>query len=643
MRAINEEPLLKTTIRRSILLIPLILTAILPATLWAANPTVPGTLSFPNPTLENISVLWLISGDDNLNGVVSVRYRKTGDATWRTGMPLRRVPAGTNPDNGWTWPNRHAGSVFDLTPGTSYDIELTLTDPDGGSTARTQSVATRPVPVPMPGGPVKPVTPATFAAQAAGAQPGDILDLAAGTYPGFTFPRDGSSGKPIVIRSTSGAVITGLVDLDGRQWVYLDGLTINGRISMEESSYMAVTKCTVTIPAGAPETDESSGIVFRGRSENNYIADNVVTGIAPWQEDMLGCCTAPFKGEGIEFSGPGHVVMNNRVKGFRDNISTMEEDEAIDQWSIDILNNDIIEAVDDGVEADYCLHNCRIMRNRLTNTFMGLSSQPGIGGPTYFIRNAMYNQILEAFKLHNGTTGDVLLHNTAVKSGDAFGVYSGAPISRTFSRNNLFLGGPGWSGAVWGTGDGKVISLDDADGTLDLNYDGYGSQDGTFRGRIGSTSFSSLAQLKSLTTEKSAVQLSLGVFASTVTHPQNPFPARAIPDLRIAAGSAAENAAILIPGINDNFLGSGPDLGAYEAGAALPVYGPRSIAATPTLTIQDVSHQEGNAGATAVTVTIRLSAPSTSAVAVEYGTADGTASAVPSAAEKPAEPAGSKQ
>jgi hypothetical protein len=567
---------------------------LLPGSLFGADATVPVLLSFPNPTIENISALWLIDGDDDNDGVVTVRFRETGDASWQTGMPLQRVPAGTNPTNGWTWPNRHAGSVFDLLPDTSYEIELTLTDPDGGSTVETHTVSTRPVPTPMPGAPVKAVTPATLASVAASAQPGDILELAAGSYPGFTFSRDGAPGEPIVLRSDGGAVINGVVSLDDRQWVYLDGLTINGRIRMNASSHMAVMRCTVTIPSGASAGQSRSAIVFQQESENNYIADNVVTGIAAWQEDLLGCCDAPFMGEGIELSGPGHVVMNNHVRGFRDDISLMEGDEAVDQWSIDILNNDLERAVDDGVEADYCYHNCRIMRNRVTNSFVGLSAQPSIGGPTYFIRNAMYNLILEAFKLHNGSAGDVILHNTVVKSGDAFGVYAGNAIARTTTRNNVFIGGPGWSGSDWSSGSGRVIHFYDARDP-DMNHDGCGSEDGTIRGRIGATSFSNMTQLQTLTTETDAVLVSLGVFASPVTHPQDPFPERAVPDLRIAAGSAAENAALLIPGVNDDFLGAGPDLGAYEAGADVPVYGPRS-SPPPRVSVGDATVVEGNDG-----------------------------------------------
>jgi len=32
---------------------------------------------------------------------------------------------------------------------------------------------------------------------------------------------------------------------------------------------------------------------------------------------------------------------------------------------------------------------------------------------------------------------------------------------------------------------------------------------------------------------------------------------------------------VVIPNVNDGFVGTAPDAGAYEAGVALPVYGPR--------------------------------------------------------------------
>ena len=80
----------------------------------AQNQTIPGEITTPYPTLINLAIVWNIQGDDNQNGIVNVKYRIKGNRVWKQGMPLRRVPAGQNA--GFTWKNKHSGSIFDLTP-----------------------------------------------------------------------------------------------------------------------------------------------------------------------------------------------------------------------------------------------------------------------------------------------------------------------------------------------------------------------------------------------------------------------------------------------------------------------------------------------------------------------------------------------
>ncbi len=532
-----------------------------------ANVTVPGDLSAPYPTINNISIEWLIEGDANLNGVTAVHFRQAGDTDWREGMPLHRVPAGENERTGFSWPNKHSGSIFDLEPATTYEIALTLTDPDGGSATQTLTATTRAVPAPMADAPVKRVRPETFAAAAAAAQPGDILELEAGVYEGFTFEQDGEPGRPIVIRSADGeAVIEGAINLDSRKHIILDGLIVNGSIHFYAGDSIAVTHSRVTT--------ENHGIIFQGRSQNVYIADNVVVGSTAWQEAALGT-SGDNTGEGIEFSGPGHVIQNNTVIGFRDNISFMEEDEAVDQFSIDVLNNDIYNAADDGVEADYCFHNCRIMNNRLTNVFMGLSSQPSLGGPTYYIRNVMYNVIYAPFKLHNYSVGDVILQNTIAKSGDAFGIYTGDYFQNAYVRNNIFLGGPGGLYNGYNSGKGLIASLGSAGENNSFDYDAFGTKADRFLGQIGSVLFRSLEELRAKTTEQHAIQVDWDIFVAPVVYPEEPCSALPVADLRVKAGSPVQDAAQIIPNVNDSFTGAGPDIGAYEIGQTLPVYGPR--------------------------------------------------------------------
>lgn len=120
-----------------------------------------------------------------------------------------------------------------------------------------------------------------------------------------------------------------------------------------------------------------------------------------------------------------------------------------------------------------------------------------------------------------------------------------------------------------------MLSLSAAGPNGDYDYDGFGSTTGGFSGRIGATTFATLAELRSKTTEKHAVQLGLDVFAKAVAFPSSPFPARAPADVTLKPGSAAEDVSLLLPNINDGFAGKGPDLGAYEAGAPIPKYGPR--------------------------------------------------------------------
>ena len=560
-----------------------IATALL-ASLWSAEvaaqtSTTAGAITTPYPTTQGISIEWAIVGDSNNNGVVTVRYRPAGTTNWKTGMALFRIPAGSNDTGSFgsgngQWSNKHSGSLFDLDPATSYEIELTLTDPDGGSTTQTTTAATRPIPQAAATATTKAVTPANFSTMLSGAAPGDILLMGAGNYPAFTVSRSGADGKPIVLRGTSvdGVVIQGRVTMDDQNYVYLENVTVQGEVRMHGASNMVVRGCHIQSTGEGIDFEIGNAV-----PRNNYIVDNDVVGAAVWVDNQLS--SDGFNGgEGIQFTGSGHVVCFNHVKGFRDDISLMEYDEAYEQVSIDICNNDIEEATDDAVEADSAMGNVRVVRNRVRNCFDGMSSQPDLGGPTYYIQNTMYNVLYSPFKFHNGTVGDVVLHNTVVKCGDAFGCYAGATWSRAFFRNNLFIGGiGGGTYGGYGNGSGNVLDLADADATCSFDYDGLGSiGTNTFAGKIGATRFTSLATLKANTTEVHAVQVDMSVFADAVPFPSNPYPPKPVVDLQLAAGGAAIDKGVVIVGLNDGFSGAAPDLGAYELGATSPVYGPRT-------------------------------------------------------------------
>jgi hypothetical protein len=139
-------------------------------------------------------------------------------------------------------------------------------------------------------------------------------------------------------------------------------------------------------------------------------------------------------------------------------------------------------------------------------------------------------------------------------------------------RNNIGIGapGPGRRGR-----DYLAANFPGADETCDFDYDGYGVIGGPFKGNIGGNVFDSLQSLRMQTSERHGVQVGLDIFAADVVMPDPLLKEWDPPDLRLRPGAAAVDAGAIIPNVTDGYTGAAPDLGAYELGQDLPVYGPR--------------------------------------------------------------------
>ncbi len=545
------------------------------------NETVPGEINTPYPTLTCLAIEWLIEGDNNFNGKVAVSYRKAGSANWSQAMPLVRIPkgnSGTNTRPTYLWRNKHSGSIFNLTPDTEYEIQLDLKDPDGGDETRTVKARTRAVPREAENARIVEVNPATLKEAVMKAEPGDVFVLSPGFYGSFTMPVDGKPGMPVVLRADNTHPVIGstfnAVNLENRKHVIIDGLTVWGTVQLRGAEDVAVQHCTI---------ESQFGIIAQQQPgcKNCYIADNTVRYKIPWVNETIGSGSiwgGPANiGEGIELTGPGNVICYNRVSGFRDGISTMEDLWVYDQICIDIYNNDVSECPDDGIEADFAMGNCRIMNNRITNCGMGVSSQPGLGGPTYFIRNVMYNIAMAPFKITRGSYGDIILHNTVVKAGDGFYQPHGPDAYfRSVWLNNLCIGGSGGGKkGRYSAGEGLAVSLPGYNSTCLFDYNAVGTVNTPFAGLIGNQRFNTIDGLHKLTGAQNCIQIGLNAFASDVEFPDPVFPEREPQDLRLTPDAPAVNAGLVLPNINDDFEGKAPDIGAYETGKSLPHYGPR--------------------------------------------------------------------
>lgn len=571
-----------------------------------ANSTSPGEL-IVYTTLISAGFEWRIAGDDDGDCTVALDYRKIGDVAWRPAQPLMRVEHGL-----WTHGedpgNLLAGSLFFLQPATAYEARLTLSDPDGGSAQRAVGFTTRSGPNATPIR-TRYVTPGSgggsgtladpfrgLAAADAAAQPGDLFIVQAGTYHGaFRATRDGTPANPIVYRGVDPAGV--VVDGDGGASTTSHCVNLRGRRHVSIES-MSLINCLRPVNA-----DSSVGAVVRGctiRPLNQILS---IQGIrAAYSRDMLiANNTLQMTGQwatigrtgsygtggyAILIEGTGHVICHNTIVESWDAVSIPATGTAVPACTtsnVDVYENFVDRASDDGVQADAVQHNVRIFRNRLLNTGSAVSFQPSFGGPGYVLFNELYNSRIEPYKMHQETfygwtqetSGFVVMHNTSVCSRNGWletGIWR-----RGIFRDNLLLGG-------------RLATP-----TFQANYtyagasfdaDGYNRVNGhPVLVRYSGADYPNLPAFYAGTgNEQHGIEVGVGAFVNAALphHPEwnytDGYGAAYTPeqiDLRLASGSAAIDRGLALANVDDAFAGAAPDLGCYESGASLPAYGAR--------------------------------------------------------------------
>jgi hypothetical protein len=532
-----------------------------------ANSLVPGTV-LTYSTISSIGLEWSIAGDADHDGTAGVEFRISGTGAWRPALPLVRVD--------YSGLNRFAGSVLFLLPGTSYEVRLTLVDPDGGGRVQTLVVATRPVPVPPSGGRTFHVVPGAGggtgsaanpfrgidAAQAV-AQPGDTFLVHGGAYGGrITFSSAGSAAAYVVWRSAGdGEALFDGIDVSG-SYVWLEGLTLRNQayalMSKSAPTGVVINRCLFF--------NNHYSIYLQQGGSYWYIADNTIVGDTPYW-------TESFDGEGIELNGYavdsfGHVIAHNTISNVADGISN-------GTYNIDVYGNDIFDVSDDGFEGDPGWANIRVWGNRIHNAaHNGISYQPQNGSPWYIIRNQLVGFMEAPFKFRT-TDRSVIAHNTIVMWSTMI-CCNDAHLLRSIVRNNLWISVAG--GQIWDFGSNV------GDWRTDLNYDGFDWGASTAPFRYGGVVYSSVTALAASGLETGGRRINrAGCFATfDVPGPAPvPIPAQV---MTLNPGCGAIDAGAILPNVNDGYAGLAPDLGAYEVGQPLPQVGPRpaSPPSTPT-------------------------------------------------------------
>jgi hypothetical protein len=322
-----------------IVLVPSVITAQAPVQGPRVSPdaVLPGELVIEPATLINLGFEWFIQGDANLNASVDVSFRERGAGMWRPALPLlrlqgERIYAESRID--LIAPNMFAGSVLDLEPGTSYEVRLTMSDPDGvqGERSRIVTVSTRPEPQPYAGGRVFHVYPPGHAGQkiepafeglmcaynfwCAGTdwatsgrprvRPGDTILVHAGVYRynryeytnnakvnrtvpldgTYYLTADGTEEMPIAIKAAGDGPVVfdgdgnfALFDVRAADYTYFEGITFrNTEVAIQAGTQFIAGAKGLTVKRSRFENVGAGVFTNFAGSSNFYIADNTFLG-----------------------------------------------------------------------------------------------------------------------------------------------------------------------------------------------------------------------------------------------------------------------------------------------------------------------------------------------------------------------------
>jgi hypothetical protein len=259
-------------------------------------------------------------------------------------------------------------------------------------------------------------------------------------------------------------------------------------------------------------------------------------------------------------SGRGTVIRDNTFHDFFDGFGVCPDSDTGTTVETDVYGNLVYRAGDDGMETDGYCSNLRIWGNTFHDVLIGVSLAPVYTGPVFTVRNLIYRTGAgtsdagytgSCFKLNSGygLSGVInLFHNTchaALPGNDGLAIKSPGSWQLLRSRNNI------WAGTEY--------ALSNANPTqpVDLDADDlYTTLPGELAwwADLPDRHLNTLAELQAATGQELAGLNEEPMFRDPATG-----------DYGLHLASPLVDAGVLIPGINHDFQGAAPDIGAFEA------------------------------------------------------------------------------
>ena len=344
-------------------------------------------------------------------------------------------------------------------------------------------------------------------------------------------------------------------DVTGRDWIWIEGFqmryygtrTDGCGVCTLNASHVVVRKNKIHnmqlgIYVNWTGNDEQGNDT---RLEYNEISDPPVN---EWPWDAVKSST--MEGTGIVLRGHiGAIVRGNNIHNFFNGIYTGSSgalEYAAVAFDADIYNNQIHDISDDALEPEGTCVNHRFRNNFIDSTFVGVSLAPITQGPTWVLRNLITNYTNRGVKWALNSDGRVLIYQNTfwTTATSANGMDLITPIHNSVTRNNIFQTG-GYSFYEVQTGStGNDWNNDDLYNTRAASGPHF---------KWENVNYNNTAALCAASGLECQGYEDLPGFA-------NPSGG----DFTLLSSSPNIDRGVVIPGINNDFKGNAPDMGAYE-------------------------------------------------------------------------------
>jgi plastocyanin len=570
-------------------------------------------------TYENISVYSNFLDDDNGNQNPAVlEYKKSSDTTWKKGiaMTLDKRATVRSDNNSWNNPykNQWRASIFGLQPRTSYDVRVTYLDPDGvsGTNPTTATIITRDDNPPSTGRTINVSTQAQLTSALSGAQAGDTIIVAPGTYSAITIAASGTptnwitvkgsdiNNKPLIQGNYTGDLVTitgAFIRFSGFEVAqgHNDIAIPHSHDIIIENNFLHDSKSTSPDNGGTP-------IYVGDTFDTQNAAANVTVQFNTIREDhVAGAVESEAGAVAFKSTQGGHIVRSNRITFTYPVTANVHGTDCVAgvlnfektgpfggyTKDSDVYDNYCEGGTDDGVEVDGANVNVRVYRNTIKAAAGGaISIAPVSVGPVYIFNNVSYDNVpgwsdgsCTSVKDGSPSNSDVFFwHNTFYSIGKTCsshgpvlqGQYGGSGSGLVLHyRNNIFEPG----GRLWQT--------DPTDPDYDIYY--APNADKWIEGFNGSDIYGFADWQKKSGRDQHSIEgkASFVNEAGRDFHLQNPA--------RTGEVSGVDKGVVIV-GFNDPdgpfpYQGNAPDLGAFESGAVGPTSTPAPTSIpTPTRT-----------------------------------------------------------